>query len=107
MQEGTVVKVLKGHKSVVGKLCRVSAVWPEDDKTFLELSFMKDDELYFMIGSTDTVERIPTPNPGSDQALSVGCRCPVLDNAHGRGGNPCGFWIAANCPVHGAKAISN
>lgn len=26
-----------------------------------------------------------TPNPGSDEAIAAGCRCPVLDNAHGRG----------------------
>ena len=23
--------------------------------------------------------------PGSDEAINAGCRCPVLDNAHGRG----------------------
>lgn len=24
-------------------------------------------------------------NPGSDEAIAAGCKCPVLDNAHGRG----------------------
>ena len=49
----------------------------------------------------------PTPNPGSDEALELGCRCPVLDNAHGRGamgtsGDDAEFWTNAACPLHGA-----
>lgn len=24
-------------------------------------------------------------NPGSDEAVKAGCKCPVLDNAHGKG----------------------
>ena len=53
-----------------------------------------------------------TPNPGSEEALSQGCLCPVLDNGHGKGawggavldddGNPT-FWINASCPLHGGK----
>jgi hypothetical protein len=48
------------------------------------------------------------PNPGSDEALCLGCSCPVLDNGHGAG---CGrkdehgepqFWIREDCPIHGA-----
>lgn len=42
------------------------------------------------------------PSPGSDKALAGGCRCPVLDNAHGRGyfaGT--GFVIVEDCPLHG------
>ena len=47
------------------------------------------------------------PTPGSDEALELGCRCPVLDNAHGRGamdtsGDDAEFWISAACPLHGA-----
>ena len=49
------------------------------------------------------------PNPGSDEALKLGCTCPVLDNGHGRGcgwkdikGNPT-FWTNADCPLHGIK----
>lgn len=48
------------------------------------------------------------PNPGSDEAIALGCCCAVLDNEHGRGcgrpkdGNPM-FWITANCPLHGGK----
>lgn len=49
------------------------------------------------------------PNPGSDEAINLGCTCPVLDNGHGNGcgrkdesGNPL-FWINGNCPVHGGR----
>ena len=38
------------------------------------------------------------PNPGSDEAIALGCICPVLDNNHGRGPGP--FWQVASCPVH-------
>lgn len=43
------------------------------------------------------------PNPGSDEALSQGCRCPVLDNAHGRGymGVKGDFAKREDCPLHG------
>ena len=46
-----------------------------------------------------------TPNPGSDEAIKLGCKCPVLDNAHGNGcglidnGKPL-FWINSNCHLH-------
>lgn len=48
--------------------------------------------------NTDT----PPPNPGSDAAIALGCKCPVLDNGHGVGSNyGIGvFWIAEICPVH-------
>ena len=39
--------------------------------------------------------------PGSDYALDNGCKCPVVDNCHGKGidgGED--FWINPNCPVH-------
>ena len=45
------------------------------------------------------------PNPGSDEAIGMGCTCPVLDNGHGAGcgwsieGRPV-FWIEPGCPVH-------
>jgi len=42
------------------------------------------------------------PPPGSDKALDAGCRCPVMDNGHGRGrGNPPEFWVSEDCPMHG------
>jgi len=49
------------------------------------------------------------PNPGSDAAIALGCTCPVLDNAHGKGylggvKNEKGhlvFVISGGCPLHG------
>lgn len=43
------------------------------------------------------------PNPGSSEAVAKGCKCPVIDNAHGRGymGNPEVFVLQGNCPLHG------
>ena len=44
------------------------------------------------------------PNPGSDEALAMGCSCPVLDNAYGRGSVLSrGFVINMECPLHGPK----
>lgn len=45
------------------------------------------------------------PNPGSDEAILQGCRCPVLDNAHGRGawgseGPNAVFFVNEDCPLH-------
>ena len=50
----------------------------------------------------------PLPNPGSDAAINQGCRCPVLDNAHGRGawgseGPEAFFWTSKLCPLHNAE----
>jgi hypothetical protein len=44
-----------------------------------------------------------TPNPGSVEAGELGCTCPVLDNAHGRGRNG-EFWIHAGCPLHTSES---
>ena len=38
------------------------------------------------------------PNPGSDEAIALGCICPVRDNGHGRGPGP--FWQVEGCPIH-------
>lgn len=47
------------------------------------------------------------PTPGSDAAISLGCKCPVLDNAHGRGylggvkiNGQTIFVYSAGCPLH-------
>ena len=55
------------------------------------------------------------PNPGSDEAGALGCLCPVIDNAHGRGaygggvigedGQPL-FWRRDDCPLHGVQTKS-
>jgi hypothetical protein len=53
----------------------------------------------------DTPER--TPNPGSDEAVKLGCTCPVEDNKHGDGvPSSIGplFWMGKNCPLHGDEA---
>lgn len=48
------------------------------------------------------------PKPGSREARSQGCRCPVIDNHHGRGrggdGQQHGWWIAQDCPLHGTPS---
>lgn len=53
------------------------------------------------------------PNPGSDEALRLGCLCPVLDNAHGRGylggvkdpdTGETMFVITVGCAVHSPAA---
>lgn len=46
------------------------------------------------------------PNPGSYEALEMGCRCPMYDNNKGLGcdwGNGL-FWINPECPLHGKEA---
>ena len=49
------------------------------------------------------------PNPGSPEAVALGCKCPVMDNGHGKGihdwtgqGREL-FWINGDCPLHGDK----
>jgi hypothetical protein len=48
-------------------------------------------------------------NPGSQEAIAKGCRCPVLDNGHGEGAyvdkdGVAQFWINVDCPLHGLNA---
>jgi hypothetical protein len=47
------------------------------------------------------------PNPGSPEAIKRGCKCPVLDNGHGRGhlgdGEQFGWWTHLDCPLHGEE----
>ena len=43
------------------------------------------------------------PNPGSKEAIAMGCRCPALDNAHGAGfpwGGKQSFYISELCKLH-------
>ena len=47
------------------------------------------------------------PNPGSPEAVALGCVCPVMDNHNGKGfhmgdDGPM-FWRAGDCPIHGVK----
>lgn len=42
------------------------------------------------------------PNPGSKEALDMGCECPILDNSHGRGylGMEGVYVYNLECPLH-------
>jgi hypothetical protein len=40
------------------------------------------------------------PNPGSPEAIELGCTCPVLDNGHGQRVDGL-FWMNMDCPIHG------
>lgn len=44
------------------------------------------------------------PNPGSAEALYLGCKCPRMDNHHGAGrygdGAQWGWFISGKCPLH-------
>jgi hypothetical protein len=46
------------------------------------------------------------PNPGSEAARKMGCKCPVLDNCHGKGYLVPGsgsFCVSEACPIHGQE----
>ena len=53
------------------------------------------------------------PNPGSSEAVAQGCKCPVMDNFHGKGipftsdeGEILiAFWKDATCPLHGLPEL--
>lgn len=43
------------------------------------------------------------PVPGSDEALELGCTCPVMDNHRGAGiviDGSVQYWYAEDCPIH-------
>jgi len=50
----------------------------------------------------DKEEDKVVPNPGSDEAIALGCSCPVLDNSHGKGymGMEGIFVFSGGCAVH-------
>lgn len=58
---------------------------------------------------------IDIPNPGSPEAHELGCLCPRMDNANGRGymGGVVGqdgktvFVVRMDCPLHGRKDKDN
>lgn len=51
------------------------------------------------------------PNPGTIEAQSAGCTCPVIDNGHGHGSGFYGpdgkpeFWITEGCPLHCSASV--
>jgi len=44
------------------------------------------------------------PNPGSNEAIKMGCTCPIIDNRYGAGiktdSGAVLFWYSEDCPVH-------
>lgn len=51
-----------------------------------------------------------TPTPGSDAAVALGCTCPRMDNAHGRGAwgsDGDVFFMSGDCPLHGFTATTD
>ena len=55
----------------------------------------------------------PTLNPGSEEAVAMGCKCASIDNHYGKGlplpypQNPVNFWINAACPIHGSYDLAD
>ena len=45
------------------------------------------------------------PSPGSDEAVDMGCSCPIGDNCRGAGVFGCDdhFWIDGACPLHAGE----
>ena len=49
----------------------------------------------------EQMTEVNPPDPGSVDALDIGCTCPVLDNHYGKSlGDPPLFWINGSCPIH-------
>ena len=50
----------------------------------------------------DAIKEYP---PGSEEARARNCRCPMLDNCHGKGrygdGPKYGWFMRGDCPLHG------
>ena len=44
-------------------------------------------------------------NPGSQEAIKRGCKCPRMDNNYGKGVSNGNFWIIETCPLHGSSLI--
>lgn len=43
------------------------------------------------------------PPPGSNEAIELGCKCPVIDNAHGKGiviNGEVMYWYSQDCGIH-------
>ena len=54
-------------------------------------------------GVGEEITSAPPPNPGTPEALALGCTCPVVDNGYGTGyrGRPGEYIYSVNCPLHG------
>lgn len=59
------------------------------------------------------LKQIKVPNPGSKEAQTIGCACPVMDNCYGKGymGRENIFIVNSSCSVHNKnkekKHVSN
>ncbi len=55
---------------------------------------------------TDTKPTSNIPNPGSKEAIDLGCICPRMDNSSGSGAfimdGELQFWYTLGCPIHTA-----
>lgn len=51
--------------------------------------------------------RKATSNPGTQEAIDAGCRCPVIDNSYGKGYlmQEGIFVFSGDCPIHGQEFI--
>ena len=49
------------------------------------------------------IEKEKIPNAGSDEAIDLGCTCPIMDNEYGKGyiGMEDVFVFNTQCPLHG------
>jgi len=53
----------------------------------------------------DAVAPEQLPPPGCEDAIMMGCLCPIIDNGYGKGlgkdenGNHL-YWYSSDCPVH-------
>lgn len=47
------------------------------------------------------------PNPGTEEAIGMGCTCPVMDNEYGRGyqGQEGVFVFNMCCPIHAGDSV--
>lgn len=58
---------------------------------------------------SENARKKPAP-PGSDEALAKGCRCPVLDNHHGKGrygdGAAHGWLVSGICGLHRSPMLN-
>lgn len=47
------------------------------------------------------------PNPGSNEAIKIGCTCPIVDNRYGDGihtdSGAILFWYNEDCPIHNGR----
>lgn len=58
-----------------------------------------------MTETNGSLDAAKPPHPGSQDAISRGCTCPVIDNGHGKGymGQPGIYVMHGDCPLHGEK----